>query len=768
LTLAEQLALIQSAAQIHIQREGDNGIDSVSQRQRSEIKDHVISIEENGQITIEQINSDKESEQSDSELVEDSVVIEVPDQSIKVLHTPPSFPEWWLRLSSTFLSFLSTGFMVDLWLVCCDGEAVPAHQLIFSHVSSNLRTWLAEARIESQEEAVTLSLPDWDSDTVGQFVSALYLGQLPSHKKSQDKIFELANILGINFENRPLIDNKLGTVITDLTPTMKQNKDERNFLLLSSNNSNSKSIIKKELNENQLMPTSDKSDFLDHVSLGDQQVQVVQTESGDILLVTCDSQRGELRMHTQEQIENSKPQVNFEENIKASNEIRDQEQTGCQNFDDEVEKIKAMKIAQIKEQQGKQCPLCFNTAIQHRFNSNSSDQKFAYKCCNSECKTDNLKTARAFNQHMVKHSDSINYEPANKVCPLCFRPRIEHKNRTLSEEEKGNHRGNLYKCCHCAASKLSAKKFFIHMENHVSKKHVCIVCGKGYSYKHLLNEHTWKEHGEGQHVRYPCNWDGCDYSAKYKQTLHTHVMERHHGVKRKHRQEDAYKKINCPTCNKSLKKWYYHQFHKKTCSSGNVIYQCEICGKEGFINAVTLQNHVRTKHSVDRPFNCEYCPAKYATAMSLSGHRSRKHGVNSKGEVVPKKMFPCDHCGKLLTSKMKLQAHIEVIHEGRRDFKCRYCDKTFTSKSNLQIHEGSLHTGVLPYRCEFCQKMFARRSQLATHKEAQHPGHAGAFYVVEDVNSVQVEDIIIPVESVEDGVEISVDSVSIMEGVAMS
>ena len=94
---------------------------------------------------------------------------------------------------------------------------------------------------------------------------------------------------------------------------------------------------------------------------------------------------------------------------------------------------------------------------------------------------------------------------------------------------------------------------------------MCTTCGKGYSYKHLLNEHTWKEHGEGQHIRwfydtfipkmsifslspknhishlvsyrFPCNWEGCDYQAKYKQTLHTHVMERHHGVKRKHRQE---------------------------------------------------------------------------------------------------------------------------------------------------------------------------------------------------------------------------------------
>ena len=47
--------------------------------------------------------------------------------------------------------------------------------------------------------------------------------------------------------------------------------------------------------------------------------------------------------------------------------------------------------------------------------------------------------------------------------------------------------------------------------------------------------------------------------------------------------------------------------------------------------------------------------------MSMSGHRSRKHGVNSRGEVVPKKMFPCGHCGKLLTSKMKLQCVSNVL-----------------------------------------------------------------------------------------------------------
>ena len=86
LSLAQQLELIQGQSNL---------------REEEGISDHVISIEEDGQITIEQLHS-----------------------------PPPTFPEWWLRLSSTFLSFLSSGHLVDLWLVCSDGEAVPAHQVL--------------------------------------------------------------------------------------------------------------------------------------------------------------------------------------------------------------------------------------------------------------------------------------------------------------------------------------------------------------------------------------------------------------------------------------------------------------------------------------------------------------------------------------------------------------------------------------------------------------------------------------------------------------
>ena len=40
---------------------------------------------------------------------------------------------------------------------------------------------------------------------------------------------------------------------------------------------------------------------------------------------------------------------------------------------------RSVKIAEIKDQQGKQCPICYNTAINHRVTTAGAEQKFAYK-----------------------------------------------------------------------------------------------------------------------------------------------------------------------------------------------------------------------------------------------------------------------------------------------------------------------------------------------------------------------------------------------------
>ena len=42
------------------------------------------------------------------------------------------------------------------------------------------------------------------------------------------------------------------------------------------------------------------------------------------------------------------------------------------------------------------------------------------------------------------------------------------------------------------------------------------------------------------------------------------------------------------------------QFHRKNCSSGNVLYQCDVCFADGFVNKITLNNHIKAKHSDER------------------------------------------------------------------------------------------------------------------------------------------------------------------------
>jgi len=124
------------------------------------------------------------------------------------------------------------------------------------------------------------------------------------------------------------------------------------------------------------------------------------------------------------------------------------------------------------------------------------------------------------------------------------------------------------------------------------------------------------------------------------------------------------------------------------------VYKCGECGQSGFASAATLANHVRAKHTLDRPHACERCPMRYATAMSLAGHRKRVHGVNAKGEAVPAKLYPCGECGRVLSSRTKMNNHMKAFHEDKISrFACKSqgCKRVFASPSELKAHKVDSH-----------------------------------------------------------------------------
>ena len=178
-------------------------------------------------------------------------------------------------------------------------------------------------------------------------------------------------------------------------------------------------------------------------------------------------------------------------------------------------------------------------------------------------------------------------------------------------------------------------------------------------------------------------------------------------------------KMQCPSCGKVLSRRHYQKHHRAACT-GEVVLSCGFCGKEGFCTSATLKDHVRAKHTAERPYKCDLCGKAFPATSHLAHHRMKKHSVNSKGEAQLKLSFPCPECGKVLTTKPKLLAHLRVVHQGIKDFSCVQCPKSFSSKSNLDIHVGSAHTGVLPYKCDLCNKSFTRKSLFVTHSKTIH------------------------------------------------
>lgn len=82
----------------------------------------------------------------------------------------------------------------------------------------------------------------------------------------------------------------------------------------------------------------------------------------------------------------------------------------------------------------------------------------------------------------------------------------------------------------------------------------------------------------------------------------------------------------------------------------------------------------------------------------------------------PLNTFMCEICGKLFTSKQKLQCHLR-IHTGEKPFKCGSCEASFRYLRAKKHHEESHSDEPKPQtiRCEICGKKFLRATYLAEH-----------------------------------------------------
>ncbi len=81
------------------------------------------------------------------------------------------------------------------------------------------------------------------------------------------------------------------------------------------------------------------------------------------------------------------------------------------------------------------------------------------------------------------------------------------------------------------------------------------------------------------------------------------------------------------------------------------------------------------------------------------------------------KVFSCDVCGKVLSSRYTAIGHLE-IHTEVKPFACDVCNKSFRRKQHLIRHK-AMHTGDKPFSCFICARKLSSKDALRQH-ELQH------------------------------------------------
>lgn len=140
-------------------------------------------------------------------------------------------------------------------------------------------------------------------------------------------------------------------------------------------------------------------------------------------------------------------------------------------------------------------------------------------------------------------------------------------------------------------------------------------------------------------------------------------------------------------------------------------YICKVCNKS-FKQLGHLSQHSLT-HKDYRSFQCAVCAIKFESLDSLKVH-SQYH----KGEFVSRakevfRLFECDNCKKVFTTKSVLERHI-FTHTHERQFGCKICGKRFKQAGHVKSHM-LVHTGERKFECTVCQKRFSLSNSLKKH-----------------------------------------------------
>ena len=306
-----------------------------------------------------------------------------------------------------------------------------------------------------------------------------------------------------------------------------------------------------------------------------------------------------------------------------------------------------------------------------------------------------------------------------------------------------------FNCDICARVSFQSE---LELEEHKNATHNCNLCDKTFRYKEEVTIHKHMDHKNDYKGDYKCSY--CGKLFFYQKNFNRHILIEHEGQKCTYCKEKFQKFFSsekelkyhisrhhqCHLCEKILVSRKSVAEHIKSVHDKIKDKQCTLCGKSYFSSS-KLNHHITHVHIAIRSHECKTCGKKFVQPSELKRHIRvvhegiKNHHCTHKGcgkSFTEKTYFNqhvkchavketlCQMCGSAFRNEEKLNKHVRIIHEGKKDYKCDECGELFAYESTMKNHKNKIH--YRKFVCHSCDKPFVENSGLQQHLQNVHEG----------------------------------------------
>lgn len=198
-----------------------------------------------------------------------------------------------------------------------------------------------------------------------------------------------------------------------------------------------------------------------------------------------------------------------------------------------------------------------------------------------------------------------------------------------------------------------------------------------------------------------CGWKDCEATIKGRHKLREHL--------RSHTQERV---VGCPNCGgmyANNTKFFDH-IRRQSAMEGQR-FQCSHCFKR-FATERLLREHMRNHVN---HYKCPLCDMTCPTPSSLRNHIKFRHSNE--------KPWSCEYCEYSCKNQIDLRKHL-VTHSSEPAYRCDASDCGYATRTPTAIksHYRKAHMGDLGarYKCHVCEQCFTRGASLTAHLRKKH------------------------------------------------